>query len=226
MTAYDRDYLVDAMENLGEMADCAPVVSGLALDAFWQLFAASTVAREIAAGSPFAIVGKTGLELAVRVCEQGGISFPRGLENASNPSSFGLTPSYWCGWILALYQWHAGMTFAEIDRLLPMSVVQRMYRTFHEESEERFLEAADEIIASSSEPSGLKRQRLIAGLSQSQLARRSGVGIRAIQQYEQGAKSIERASFGNVQRLAQALHCRSQDLVSHGGSYEYAAMRL
>lgn len=238
MPAYAEIYLMDAMENLGDMAHCATTLLQTPLEQFWPTFAASRVAREIAVGSPFAIEGRSGLELAVDVCEQGGIPFDEGnlrvhgrdedREGAAAMSALeSLSPAYWCGWVLGYFQWQQGRSFAEIDRLLPITTVMGMYRTFHEESEERFCEAAGEIIAAGSEACGLKRQRLLLGLSQSQLARRSGVGLRAIQQYEQGAKDIGKASFDRIERLAGALHCEPRLLLDPAPlRYEYAVVKL
>lgn len=238
MPAYAETYLMDAMENLGDMAHCATTLLQTPLEQFWPTFAASCVAREIAAGSPFAIEGRSGLELAVDVCEQGGIPFDEGdlrvrargedrEGTAATPALESLSPAYWCGWVLGYYQWQRDRSFAEIDRLLPIATVMGMYRTFHEESEERFCEAADEIIAARTDACGLKRQRLLLGLSQSQLARRSGVGLRTIQQYEQGAKDIEKASFDRIERLAGALHCEPRLLLSPAPPrYEYAVVEV
>lgn len=55
----------------------------------------------------------------------------------------------------------------------------------------------------------LKKKRLAAGLSQSQLAEKSDVNIRMIQHYEQGAKPIDHAQVNTVIRLAAALDCSS-----------------
>lgn len=73
---------------------------------------------------------------------------------------------------------------------------------------------------------GLKRQRELLGLSQSQLARASGVGIRAIQQYEQGSKRIDRASYETVQKLARSLHCRPADILYAPIRSEYGVLSL
>lgn len=59
----------------------------------------------------------------------------------------------------------------------------------------------------------LKRIRLAAGLSQSQLAEKSGVNNRMIQHYEQGAKDINKASALTVYRLAETLGCTVGDLL-------------
>lgn len=59
----------------------------------------------------------------------------------------------------------------------------------------------------------LKTIRKAAGLSQSKLAEISGVNLRMIQYYEQGAKDINKAEVLTVYRLAQALNCTVEDLI-------------
>lgn len=53
--------------------------------------------------------------------------------------------------------------------------------------------------------SNLKRIRESKGMSQSQLAKASGVNVRMIQYYEQGAKDINKASVETVVKMADAL---------------------
>ena len=59
----------------------------------------------------------------------------------------------------------------------------------------------------------LRNVRLACGLSQSQLAERSGVGVRMIQHYEQGQKPIDKAQVGTVLRLSAALGCSLADIL-------------
>lgn len=59
----------------------------------------------------------------------------------------------------------------------------------------------------------LKRIREVIGLSQSKLAKESGVNIRMIQHYEQGVKDLNKAQAITVYRLAQALNCTVEDLL-------------
>lgn len=72
--------------------------------------------------------------------------------------------------------------------------------------------------------SKLKNRREALGLSQSQLAEKSGVGVRMIQHYEQGQKPIDKAQVGTVLRLAVALDCgigeilETEELVSLAAS--------
>ena len=59
----------------------------------------------------------------------------------------------------------------------------------------------------------LQRIRKERGMSQSQLAEASGVSIRMIQYYEQGANDINKAEAQTVWKLAQALHCHMEELI-------------
>ena len=59
----------------------------------------------------------------------------------------------------------------------------------------------------------LKLVRETVGLSQSQLAKASGVNLRMIQHYEQGFKDINRASAMTIYKLSEALGCDMKDLL-------------
>lgn len=232
MAAYAETYLLETMENVGAAVDFATSALRLSLQDFWGLFTASEACRGIEGGMPWALVGLSGEEMALRACWQAGLRVDEGASTAAQqvesgaPIPLALSREYWCGYSLAFLQWHTGMTFSQIDQRLPITNVAAMYPTFHEESEERFLEAGLEMMACNCPICGLKRQRELVGLSQSQLAKASGVGLRAIQQYEQGAKRIDRASFATVQQLAHTLHCRPSDLLYTPERYEYAVVSL
>lgn len=51
------------------------------------------------------------------------------------------------------------------------------------------------------------------GLSQSQLAKASGVNIKSIKAYEQGYKDIKKAQVGTILSLAKALNCQVTDII-------------
>lgn len=59
----------------------------------------------------------------------------------------------------------------------------------------------------------LKEKREAAGMSQSGLAQASGISVRMIQHYEQGAKDINKAAAITVKRLADALNVKMEDLI-------------
>lgn len=59
----------------------------------------------------------------------------------------------------------------------------------------------------------LKQIRESKGLSQSQLAKASGVNVRIIQHYEQGFRDINKASAETVLKLADALDCDIREIM-------------
>ena len=59
----------------------------------------------------------------------------------------------------------------------------------------------------------LKLIRTSRGLTQKELAKKSGVNFRMIQHYEQGDKDLNRAAVETVIKLARALDCNITDLI-------------
>ena len=59
----------------------------------------------------------------------------------------------------------------------------------------------------------LKEKRMQRKLSQSQLAKTSGVSLRMIQKYEQGDRDIKKAQAETVYKLAKALNCKMEELI-------------
>lgn len=62
--------------------------------------------------------------------------------------------------------------------------------------------------------SRLKWHREDKGLTQAELAERSGVNLRMIQNYEQGFKDINKASVVTVLQLAEALGVDVYDIIN------------
>ena len=62
--------------------------------------------------------------------------------------------------------------------------------------------------------SNLKHCREKKGLSQSQLAKQSGVSLRVIQAYEQGYKDINKAQVITALQLAEALECDVKEILN------------
>ena len=60
----------------------------------------------------------------------------------------------------------------------------------------------------------LKDLRMAAGLTQAELAQKSGINLRMIQYYEQGFKDLNKAAFETGLKLAEALGCDPRDLIS------------
>lgn len=62
--------------------------------------------------------------------------------------------------------------------------------------------------------SNLKKFREAKGLSQSQLASKSGIGIKVIQSYEQQSRDINKASGATLYKLSVTLDVKIEDLLN------------
>ena len=209
MYAYDEMYLQDAMENLGEAFDYASTGLHIPMDDFLDMFIISGFAEQFSSGVPKYVSGLSGTELVMEVLHRTNkrADFP-----APQPS-YDYSPEYWCGWILAFYQWSTGKSFKEIKSYLPMSEIYKLYPTLHEAAEEKFVDVANAILERKGLPTKLQTVRKAVGLSQKELSEKSGVTLRMIQQYEQRAKDINKAAASNVFVLARALGCKAEDLL-------------
>ena len=123
MHAYDEMYLDDAMDNLGEALDYAENACNLPMDEFMELFIASGKADEFGAGVPRIVSGRSGTELVMDILEEFWDDFkaPPPLEGSD------CSPEYWCGWILACYQWRTGRPFKSILEKLSMREILALY---------------------------------------------------------------------------------------------------
>ena len=59
----------------------------------------------------------------------------------------------------------------------------------------------------------LKRRRISAGYTQSELSEASGVNIKSLTNYEQDPKKLNSASVSSIIKLADCLGCHVEDLV-------------
>lgn len=209
MNAYQKCYLDDAMRNLGEAVEYAVLKCSLLPDRFMEMFIAGGLAEGFEHGVPRYVSGMSGTELAVEVLHRAGLH--KDLSPVVDTNTY--SEEYWSGWILARYQWECGLRFRDIIRFLPLRDIIRMYPALHEASEERFVYAADQIRKRTVKEARLQQIRRLNDYSQRMLAERSGVSLRMIQQYEQGAKDIRKASTSGLLALAGALHCDIEDLI-------------
>lgn len=209
MYAYDKCYLDDAMKNLGEAVEYAVLKCHLLPDRFMDMFIAGGLADGFERGTPWCVSGMSGTELVWETIRRAGLI--RDLPDPVSDNSY--SAEYWSGWILARYQYESGLRFRDIKRFLPLQDIIHMYPALHEASEERFLYTADQIRQRSHQESRLQQIRRLNAYSQKILAERSGVSLRMIQQYEQGAKDIRKASVSGIWSLAGALHCSIEDLI-------------
>ena len=207
--AYNSTYLEKAQVALADSLDFA--VNDLALDLkeYFEMFIASGVAGDFECGDPRTVVGRSGIELTYEVLDKTGCPVsisPIGYR-------YDRTPEYWTGWALAYYQWFSAQSFARINSFVPIEEVRAFYIPYHEMDVSRFCERMDETMKQRNSLTNLKRLRIQLGLSQSELAKESGVPVRTIQQYEQRQKSINRAQAQCLLNLSGALYCKPTDLL-------------
>ena len=210
--AYVANYLDDAMQNLGEAFDYAVNACQLDLEIFFSLFISTGIADLFADGSPKYVVGTSGSELVLKTLEKAGLS----TENCPDrQTDFGFSKEYKCGLVLAYYQQKSGRSFRNIQEIFSVDDLMGLYPILQKYSEEKFLEVVERDIDKNSDATRLQTMRKKRGMSQSQLAQVSGVNIRTLQQYEVGAKDINKASVLSVLALASALSCSPKDIIEH-----------
>jgi DNA-binding transcriptional regulator YiaG len=197
------------MANMGEMLDYAVNGCGMHLDDFWDLFLVTGYADQFGIGAPRVVAGLSGTELSWEVMSKAGIE----REFPEPQIEYECSPEYWCGWIMAYYQWYTGRSFREIRRKLSIEDVYQLYPTLHEASEDKFVDTVNSIMKRKTTPTRLKELRMSAGYSQKQLAERSGVSLRCIQQYEQRKKDINHAAGISLVALSRVLGCRVEELL-------------
>lgn len=208
--AYERTYLVDAEDCLSSAFDYAVHDCGVTGDAFAGAFIRSGLAALFERGNPAVVAGMSGIELAARALSACGL-----LDEEPEPTyGEGLSPEYWAGFAVARYQWSRGCRFVDLFEAVPFSRIVSLYQPYHEADISLCLEAIDRL-AGSSAPTNtrLARMRKRRGLTQAELARRSGVGIKSIQAYEQRVNALGKATTETTLRLAWSLGCRVEDLL-------------
>ena len=207
--AYDEIYLDDAMKNLGEAFDYAVNYCHLDLSAFLQMFITSGYASSYEKGVPKIISGLSGTELVYDIL----VKSMNQREFPDFEIEYHYSKEYWCGWILAYYQWYCGRSFKDICKYLPAEQLEKMYPALHTASENRFIDAAESIFKRSQCTTKLQTLRRLSGYSQRILSEKSGVNIRNIQQYEQRAKDINQAAVSTLLSLSRVLGCQIEDLI-------------
>ena len=209
--AYSENYLDDAMRNLGEAFDFANAVCHLDLDNFFAMFINSGLAELFGSGHPKYVVGLSGTELAMEGMSKSGLS----VNGLQAQVEYDYSPEYWAGWALAYFQWFTRRPFKNIAECITIAEILQLYSTLHEASEEKFVETVNRIISNKNLPTRLQKRRKDARLTQKELAERSGVKLRTIQQYEMRAKNINKAAAETLQQLAQDLCCSIEDLIEY-----------
>ena len=207
--AYQEIYLSKAQSVLGDAFDYAVNICGIPGNDFVKLFIASSVSKRMEKGEAAYLAGKSGIEIAVEI-----VAETKGQELQAEPQEkFGRSEEYWIGWAIAYYQWYSNRKYSDIFCVISFEDLQKMYYTLHEADITKFVDIVDSRMKEYFSETNLKRIRTIYGLTQAELAQRSGVSIRSVQMYEQRNKNINKASADTLYRLAKVLGCAMEDLI-------------
>lgn len=204
--AYDESSVSYAMDNLGSAFDYVENVLKFSVQEFLDLFLVSGIASEFENGNPKYICGMTGRNLADEVYSICGKQIVK-IEDEVNGD---YSQQYWCGWILAYYQWYTGISFRKILSVLSFDILLNSYSALHQADVSKAVSAFDEIVHSQTFLAQLRKKR---GLSQSELAKASNVSVRSIQLYEQRKNDINKAQYNNLKDIAKVLHCNIEDIL-------------
>ena len=207
--AYRETYLRKAMINLGDMFDCAVGEFGIGGREFSEMFSISSISKRLEKGEPKLLMGMSGTELAIEVIKETTGLIPE----IDDIRQFSRTSDYWVGWAVCYYQWLRNISYADIFTVTNYDELLSLYKTLHEADISKFAEVMDSIRVERRPETNLKRIRSSYGVSQSELARDSGVSLRSIQMYEQRNKDINKSQSETIWNLASVLGCRMEDLL-------------
>ena len=200
--------LEESMFNLGEAFNYAINVYKLDPDEFMNYFINSGIDEMFEIGNPKFIFGMSGCELVLYIFDKIGYKY----EFKEPQNSYLYSPEYWCGYILAYYQYKTGLSFKYIHNEISMKEILNMYYPLHEASEEKFVQVLNKRFKEN-KATRLQVLRKKLGLTQKELADRSGINLRILQEYEIGRKSINKASASTLYALSRVLNCKMEDLL-------------
>ncbi len=204
--AYNPIYQNKAAHSLGNMLHDAVYEFRFDGGEFLRLFIQSGIAEQIENGNPKYIAGKSGLELFFDVIE---------LTTGKAPEtkvieSYDRSDVYWIGWILAQYQCYSHKSFRDIIEVIPYDELMILYGTLHEADTSKAFDVFDKRFQKATSKLQLMRKRI--GITQEQLAEKSGVPVSTIRAYERKAKDINKAQLDIVLSLVKVLNCEVRDI--------------
>ncbi|MBO5224197.1 MAG: helix-turn-helix transcriptional regulator [Clostridia bacterium] len=207
---YSELYIDDAMHNLGEAFDYAVNACKLDLEIFLELFISTGIAELIERGSVKHISGISGTELVLEILAKAGLS----IDNCPvGQTDFGYSEEFRCGSMLAYYQWATGRSFRNIKETMSIEDMYGLYPILQKYKQEKFVDVVENALKDRRKTTNVQLLRKKRGLSQSELANLSGVNLRTLQQYEVGAKDINKASVSSVLALSAVLGCKAEDIL-------------
>ena len=209
--AYSELYLSDAKSCLADMFDYLTNDCKLENDWVASLFVTTGYAQKFETGNPAILSGMSGIELGKAIVKKAYNKKDAPDVNFREDRS----PEYWAGWALAEYQWFSGRRFKDIFERIPFSKIIGMYSVYHEMDISQFIDTMEKFYNEAILETKLKRIRENRGISQSELAKLSGVKLRSIQMYEQKVNDIDKAQGHTLYKISRVLGCNIEDLLEN-----------
>lgn len=180
---------------------------------FLQLFAESSISKQIENGDPSYFSEKNGIEIAADIIlETSGKPLNKPLKIVAL-HHFGHSQEYWIGWAACYFQWFSAKSFSEIFDLLSFDDLQKIHHTLHTVNRTKSLSRTDKNLKKYARDSKLKRMQAAFGYTQATLAKRARLSLRLLQMYALRNKSLDRASIEALYRLSKLLDCSIEDLL-------------
>lgn len=199
--AYSENLLPTVQSKLAAMVELGVLNEGMEIDEFIDMFLSSPVCRAFETANPVLSLGKSANELLAIVLNKE----PKEAEENAYAS-----PEYWTGYVLAYAQWYFNRPFSELVAAYPCSKLIKNYFPYHETD---ITNALDLYRTKLNIDNKLKTLRNKRNLSQNELSILSGVPVRTIKAYEQGAIEISKARGETLYALAKTLNCTIEDLL-------------
>lgn len=209
MSAYIEEYLDDAQDTLGNLMDYAINLCGVDADKFFYMFISSGVAKQFQRGNPRYISGMSGGEIAKEIIEK--ITG----ERPAVPEEYYLdkSPEYWCGWMLAYYQWKTGRSFKKIYQIIKLSEIIALYPTHHEADIERAVETMDILFDRRHTNPYFHQIRKNKDMSIEEIADRTSVDLAVIQSMDSEFDTIQSIDSNSLYKISCVLGCTMEDLM-------------
>lgn len=207
--AFDRTLFEKAQSNMAFLLDVGVHAYEIPLKTLYQAFFTSGMAERMEYGDVKTIAGSSGTELAYELA----LYLSPATRQIRDYYIHDRSAEYWLGWSLSYYQWIRNISYKQINAFGPIEELYALYPTYHEMDILQFVDVLDEKKMTFSEETPLKRLRQYAMLSQRELADRTGIPVRTIQQYEQRQKNINHARADYVISLSKTLSCNPEDLL-------------
>lgn len=211
MHPYDECYLLSVEEAFSDLFDYLYYYQKLNYESIEEILCKSKYVTHLLEGNPYYSVGKSSIEIMKLIEEE--FNLPSIIENYVD--TFEKSPQYWAGYALANYCYERYKDFRYIFSAIRLEKIVFMYKTYHEMDISCFIDNLDEMLKKEHKETNLKMLRKLNNLSQSELARKSGVSLRNIQLYEQRVNDIDKAQSQTLFKLASVLRCSIEELLEN-----------